>query len=235
MSEITLMHVIGAVYGLTEKGVQPPGPPPGKDNTALLLIDIQQMATPEYMARAAVKAGLPETAVQTALADYKERFYCAVENCSRVLNAARQNGIPPIHVKIESLSGDARDTSMVHKMLGWAYPPGSEGAQFLPDIAPKPGEIVLTKTVSGAFTGTILDRVLRHMGISYLFVCGFVTDECVETTVRDALDYGYLASIIRDATTAYTRETYAHVIGKFSGFGLTPAAEEVAGLFGQIA
>ena len=227
MEEITLVHVIGAAYGMTGDGLKPPGPPPSKANTALLLIDIQELALPDYMAELAIKAGLPEEAVHAALADYRGRFEPAVEKCSQLLAAAREHGIPPIHVKIEALSGDARDTSMIHSMLGWYYPPGAPGTPFLPQVAPQPGEIVLTKTVSGAFTGTNLDRVLRHMGIQYLHICGFVTDECVETTFRDALDHGYMSFVARDATTTYFAESHAGFVAKWGAFGLTPTADEL--------
>jgi nicotinamidase-related amidase len=115
--------------------------------------------------------------------------------------------------------------------VGWSYPRDEDAAEFLSEVAPEPGEIVLTKTVGGAFTGTILDRVLRHMGVQHLFICGFVTDECVETTLRDALDHGYLAAVIRDATTAYAEEDHAHTIGKFGGYGMAPTSDAVVGTF----
>lgn len=220
MSEITLFDIFATSYTIEE------APPPAtKANTALLLIDIQVLAAPEYMAKKAVKGGLPEDKVNAALADYKERFYSAVDACGRLLGAAREHGIPPVHVKIEALSGDARDTGASHRMMGWKFPPGSEAARFLSQAEPQPGEIVLTKTVSGAFTGTNLDRVLRHMGIEHLIVCGFVTDECVETTFRDALDLGYLAFLISDATTTYFAEDHAHVVKKFGGWGLVQTTE----------
>ena len=234
MSEITLVQVIGAAYGVSEKGLAPVGPPPSRMNTALLLIDIQQLSTADYMAKRAIDAGLPAEDVHAALADYKERFEAALSVSRELLAAARQYGIPPIHVRIAALSGDARDTGMAHRMLNWYYPPESEGAQFLPECAPRKGEIALSKTVSSAFTGTGLDHILRHMGIHYLFLCGFVTDECVETAFRDAIDHGYLASIVSDATTTYFVESYAGVMMKWGGFGLTPPSQDVIKMFASL-
>ena len=78
MSEITLVQVIGAAYGVSEKGLAPVGPPPSRMNTALLLIDIQQLSTADYMAKRAIDAGLPAEDVHAALADYKERFEAAL-------------------------------------------------------------------------------------------------------------------------------------------------------------
>lgn len=234
MSEITMQDVIAASYSDMEAGMVPVYPAPTKATTALLLIDIQQLATPEYMAQKAIKAGLDAGKVETAVADYKKRFYAAVDQCAKLLAAARQHGITPIHVKISAMTPDARDTSVVHKMLNWKFPPQSEAAQFLPQAAPAEGEIVLTKTVSGSFTGTNLDRILRHMGIQYLTICGFVTDECVETTFRDAIDHGYLSSVARDATTTYFEEAHAFFVGKWGAFGLIPSTDEVLQMFAAL-
>lgn len=231
MAPVTMMDIIAANYGLTEKGVNQPYPPPTKATTALLLIDIQEIAAPEFMAAKAVKAGLPEDEVNEAVADYKARFYAAVDKCSQALEAARKHGVAPIHVKIQAKTKDARDTGMVHRMLGWAFPPGSPGTAWIEKTAPQEGEMVLTKTVSSCFSGTNLDQYLRYMGVQYLVICGFVTDECVETTFRDALDLGYLPFALSDATTAYFAESYQNFINKMSGFGLAPPTDEIAAMF----
>ena len=136
-----------------------------RNNTALLLVDIQGLATPEHLAKQAVSAGLDQEAVEAALVDYTHNFSNAVANCERMLAAARAANVACIHIKIEALSGNARDTGPAHRRLGWCYPPGSPETQFLEPVQPLAGEIVITKTVSGAFTATNLDSVLRHMGI----------------------------------------------------------------------
>ena len=175
MSNITLNDVLAASYKPVEKPV-----PMNRANTALLLVDVQHLATPEHLAERGIAAGLEVTAVQHALADYNARFYAAVANCERLLHAARAAEIACVHIKIEALSGDARDTGPAHRRLGWRYPPGSEATRFLEPVTPAVGEIVITKTVSGAFTATNLDAVLRHMDIHWLIVAGFETDECID-------------------------------------------------------
>lgn len=49
------------------------------------------------------------------------------------------------------------------------------GAQVIPDIAPGDDEIVLPKTASRVFSSTILERVLRNMGIEEVVVAGVLT------------------------------------------------------------
>jgi len=219
---VTIKEVIAASYGAVEK-------PPAmtKHNTALLLIDIQQLASPEHLASNAVAAGLEAEAVERALADYSKRFYAAADNCSRLLAAARKAEVPSIHVKIESLSGNARDTGPAHKRLGWCYPPGSHETRFLDRAAPVAGEIVICKSVSGAFTATNLDSVLRHMGIQRLIVAGFETDECIEATGRAALDLGYVTFFAEDACTAYEAHAHQHFMAKYTEWGLTRSTAEL--------
>ena len=221
---------LGEVLGASFVNPKPP-PKATLNNTALLLIDIQHLAEPSYHLKNAVDAGLPEDAVKAALSDYEVRFNAAVVQAARVLEAARAAGVPPIHVKIQALSCQGRDTSLLHSRLGWNFPPGSPATQFLELTKPKDDEIVITKTASGAFTGTSLDSTLRNMGIEHLIVVGFLTDECVETTTRVALDYGYVTRVVSDATTTYLMEAYQATIGKLASYGFALTADEAIAEF----
>lgn len=219
---ITIDDVLAASYAAVE-----PPPEMTRRNTALLIVDVQDLATPEHLAAAAVKSGLDVEEVDQALADYSARFYSAVENCARLLQTAREVDVARVHVKIEALSGDARDTGPAHRRMGWCYPPGSAESQFLAPVAPQEGEVVITKTVSGAFTATSLDSVLRHMGVQWLVIAGFETDECIEATGRAALDLGYVALFAEDGCTAYKEESHRHFMAKYAGWGLTRSTAEL--------
>jgi nicotinamidase-related amidase len=229
-----MQDVVAASYEISPDGLQYL-PVPTKQNTALLLVDIQGLTRPEYLMKRATAKGLPEDQVTAAVADYRERFNAALANCARVLDAARANGIPPIHVKIETLTEDARDACLGHKLLDWRVVPGSEGAQFLKECAPKPGEVAITKTASGAFSGTRLHHALTNMGIQVLYVVGFMADECVETTVRVGIDLGYFTNLVADATTTYYEKNHRHVVDKFAEWGITVTAEQVPEIFKSLA
>lgn len=229
MSTITIKDVLAACY----KQVEQPAPAT-KANTALLLVDVQTLATPEHLAARAVEAGLPSDEVNAALADYHQRFYAAVSNCEQLLTSARTNGVPCLHVKIESLGGDGRDTGPAHRRMGWSYPPGSNESQFLAAVAPAPGEIIITKTVSGAFTATNLDSVLRHMQIDWLIIAGFETDECIEATGRAALDLGYTALFADDACTAYEAAAHQQFMSKYQSWGLLRSSEQLMEMLAQL-
>ena len=220
MDKISIGDVIAASYDAVEAPA-----PMNRDNAALLLVDVQDLATPEHLAKRAVASGLDAAGVDLALADYAQRFFAALANCERLLEAARRAEIACIHIKIEALSGNARDTGPAHRRLGWCYPPGSAETRFLQPVTPATGEIVITKTVSGAFTATNLDAVLRHMGIQWLIVAGFETDECIEATGRVALDLGYVALFAEDACTAYEAESHNAFMSKYASWGLARSTD----------
>lgn len=226
---VSISDVLAASYSFIEEP-----PTIRKSNTALLLIDIQGLATPEHLAKRAIEAGMAADDVNDALSDYATRFYSAVDNGTRLLAAARSAQVACIHIKIESLSGNARDTGPAHRRLGWCYPPGSEETEFLDQVAPIQGEIVITKTVSGAFTATNLDSVLRHMGIQWLIIAGFETDECIEATGRTALDLGYLALFAEDACTAYEAHSHDHFMAKYAAWGLTRSTTDLVALLAAL-
>ena len=210
-------------------------PKPSAKNSAVLLVDIQYMASPDYLKEKAVAAGLATDDVKAALSDYDKRFWDAVGHCQKVLDAARKANVPAVHVKLQTLDRDGRDVGILHRRLNWRYPPGSASTEFVEQTKPQPGEIVITKTASGAFTGTALDNTLRNMGIVHLYVCGFMVDECVETTARVALDYGYWTSIISDATAGYHQHQWEKTIQKFVSLGFATPADRVIDTFESFA
>ena len=110
------------------------------------------------------------------------------------------------------MTKEGRDVGRLHRLHKFIIPPGSVWAEFFDEVKPIEGEIVLTKTCSGAFVGTNLDRILRNMGIETLIVVGYYTDQCVETTVRDAADIGYYTILVEDACTTLTEELHNNAI-----------------------
>jgi ureidoacrylate peracid hydrolase len=170
---------------------------PGR--TALLSIDMQNAEfSPERLARA--RAGDPAEARHAA---FLERLAPVdIPNHHRLQAAAREAGIEVIYTVIESLTRDGRDRSLDHKISRLHFPRGSWEAQVIPDVAPEGDEILIPKTASGIFNATNIDYVLRNLGIEFLVIYGVVTDQCVESAVRDAADRGFLVTQIEDACAA---------------------------------
>ncbi|HBY96775.1 MAG: cysteine hydrolase [Ardenticatenaceae bacterium] len=167
---------------------------PGLHDTALLVTDMQYLdAHPDYgLCRRMRDAGAD-------LSYYNHRLQLATANIARLLAAFRARHMEVIYSRIESLTSDGRDRSLAHKTAGIHAPPGSRESMILEAITPADGEIVLSKTASSVFVGTIIDYVLRNIGISVLVVTGVVTSGCVEAAVRDAFDRNYKIVLVEDA------------------------------------
>lgn len=176
--------------------------------SALVLIDVQDCLTREYFEYVLPYMGIDVNSIQDVLDELDEYVTEIFSNIEKILLACRAKGIRPIHVKIESLLPDAADTGRLHKSAGMLAPPGSKGSFFIPEASPIEGEIILTKTCSGIHVGTQIDRILRNLGIKNVFVVGFYTDQCVSTSVRDLSDLGYATEIIEDAVGALSRERH---------------------------
>lgn len=134
--------------------------------------------------------------------------------CS-VLDAARRLGVPIVHLRMAykpdlSDSGGPNSPNS-HKELamtlmcsrpefkGKVLTEGTWDAEIVADLAPQPGDLVVTKTRYSGFAGTPLDSQLRMRAIQYLFFAGIATNVCVESTLRDAYFHDYWPILLSDA------------------------------------
>lgn len=169
--------------------------------SALICIDLQRYdASPE---------GSLFSRHRDAFADYfKEVETVVLPSVAAVQAAFRRAGMQVIHTRIRSLSSDGRDVGRRHRQRGMFVPPESADGEFLEEVAPVAGEIVIDKTRSGAFFGTGLEASLRGLGISTLLFCGVVLSNCVESTVREAADRDYDCVVISDGVASLNEEMY---------------------------
>lgn len=77
---------------------------------------------------------------------------------------------------------------------------GTREHDIIDELKPEPGEIVVNKTTQGAFASSRLDSVLKACGIEQIVCTGVSTNNCVETTAREASDRGYNVVMAADAT-----------------------------------
>jgi len=77
---------------------------------------------------------------------------------------------------------------------------------------------MLPKTSSGIFNSTNVDYLLKNLGIRYLVVVGVLTDQCVDMTVRDGADRGYLVTCVSDACATVTQERHDIALKAFGGY-----------------
>jgi len=108
----------------------------------------------------------------------------------------------------EGLTADGRDRSLDYKITGFNVPKGSPDAKMVDELAPADDEIVFPKTSSSVFISTNIDYVLRNLGTKYLIIAGCLTDQCVDSAVRDACDLGYLVTVPTDACATLSPERH---------------------------
>jgi nicotinamidase-related amidase len=182
-----------------------------RGETALLLVDMQRIwlepgADPDH----------PELGPDHYF--YRQTSTETIPNQERLLRAARANGVEVLHTIIQSLTEDGRDRSLDHKLTPIHIPPSlPEGLPIAP-LAPVGDEIMLPKTSSGIFNSTNVDYLLKNLGIRYLIVVGVLTDQCVDMTVRDAADRGYLVTCVSDACATRTQERHDIALKAFGGY-----------------
>lgn len=136
------------------------------NSSVLLLIDMQN----EYRSG---RLRLP--GVEPALAE-----------AVRLLERARMQGVPVIHVQHEGRAGGAFD-------------PDSEAFALADPVAAAPEETRVVKRLPNAFAGTGLADTMEGLGRKNLIVGGFMTHMCVSSTVRAALDLGYGSTVVAGA------------------------------------
>ncbi|MFI9389608.1 cysteine hydrolase family protein [Streptomyces bauhiniae] len=143
---------------------------------ALLVMDVQQAITervpdPEYTPRLA-----------------------------RAVAAARAAGVPVVYVVVGFRPGrpEAKSSPMFGALPEGAFTEGDPGAAIHPDVAPAPGESIVTKKRVSAFTGSDLDLVLRGGGIDHLVLTGLATSGVVLSTLRQAADLDYRLTVLAD-------------------------------------
>lgn len=143
----------------------------------------------------------------------------------RLLDAARQTGIPIVHVRtIHSRWTDSE--SWLGRLKGRApiCTPESWGAEYYPGFEPRSGEYVVTKHRYSAFIGTDLEQVLRALGRRSVIMTGEATNVCVESTARDAYMRDFFVAFLSDCTASTSQEAHdatLYTMGKHFGEVLT--------------
>ena len=121
---------------------------------------------------------------------------------------ARQKGCTVIHCPIAFEPGHAEISTHPYGILagvkdGAAFTNGEWGSEFAPSMTPVAGDLMV-KGKSGlcGFASTNLDFLLRQKQIKNVVLGGFLTNCCVESTMRTAYEKGYQVYTLQDCTAA---------------------------------
>jgi ureidoacrylate peracid hydrolase len=163
--------------------------------TAVVLIEYQNDFTSE--------GGVLHGAVQEVMGKTD-----MLANTRKVVDAARKAGVTVMHAPIAFAEGYKEISSHPYGILkgvvdGNAFVKDSWGAAIVDDLAPESDDIVVEgKRGLDTFASTNLDFILRSKGITTIVLGGFLTNCCVESTMRTGYENGYQVITLSDCLAA---------------------------------
>ena len=173
--------------------------------TAVVLIEYQNDFTSEGGAlHGAVEGSMDKTGM--------------LENARALVEAARAAGATVVHAPITFAPGYGELSDHPYGILkgvvdGNAFVKGSWGAAIVDDLAPAEGDIVIEgKRGLDTFASTNLDFILRSKGIQTIVLGGFLTNCCVESTMRSGYENGYKVITLGDCTAATSHEEHDNAL-----------------------
>ncbi len=185
-------------------------------HSALLFIDVQNFGAHR---KGAEFVNLPDTELHEEYGWYFDELdNRAIPNMQQLQAASRAAGLEVMYTTIESLTKDGRDRSLDYKITGFNIPKGSWDGKVIDALKPDDDEIVLPKSSSSVFVSTHIDYVLRNLGIKQLVISGLITDQCVESAIRDACDLGYLVTQVTDACLTYSPQRHENSLSAIKGY-----------------
>ncbi|MCW2888221.1 MAG: hypothetical protein QOE54_3721 [Streptosporangiaceae bacterium] len=139
-------------------------------------------------------------------------------NTGRLVAAARAAGVTIVHAPISFAPGYNEITSHPYGILKGvvdsnAFVKGGWGAEIIDELAPQEGDIVVEgKRGLDTFASTNLDFILRSKGIKTIALGGFLTNCCVESTMRTGYENGYQVITLQDCLAATSVEEHDNAI-----------------------
>lgn len=176
--------------------------PEALSRSALLVIDMQRdfCSTGGYAAQAGLDV---------------DRLSSVISNIRLMLDAARAAGMTVVHTREghlpdlsdcppEKLRRSRAAGAEIGSMgpLGRLLVRGEYGHDFIDELQPVAGELVIDKPGYGAFFRTSLHGELQQRGITRLLLCGVTTEVCVHSTLREAVDRGLRCVLVSDGCAA---------------------------------
>jgi nicotinamidase-related amidase len=96
---------------------------------------------------------------------------------------------------------------------------GSESWRIVPELAPRPDEVIVDKITMSAFESTFLNIAMRDAGINAFIIAGIALEVGIEPTVRQGLDLNYIPVVVTDACGSKTPELKERSIATLSHTG----------------
>jgi nicotinamidase-related amidase len=169
-------------------------------DTALVVVDMQYASGSRHHGLGALLAS------QGKLAEAEYRF-ARIENLiiphtRKLLAAFRAAGSPVVYLTVGAHKADYSDAPP--HVRGFFQACNNHAGSFengiVEGLRPLPGDPVVAKNTMGAFASTDLGAVFDRLGVKTAVYVGVSTNNCVDTTAREAADRGYGSILVSDAT-----------------------------------
>lgn len=118
----------------------------------------------------------------------------AIKEAQKLLRMARDLKIPIIHIQHDAGAGTPYDVS-------------AEIGAISPEVAPIAGEPVITKNYPNSFVQTSLDEQLKALGIKNIYLAGFMTHMCINSTAHGGFNLGYAPAVVASACATRPLQT----------------------------
>ena len=137
--------------------------------------------------------------------------WAAVSHIQTLLTLFREKGWPVLypHVAPKKAYDAGRLAAKVPSIM--SIP--EKGYEFVAEVAPRDGDILVPKKHPSAFYGTALASYLIDVGADTLVVTGCTTSGCVRGSVVDAFSYNFRVTVPQDAV--YDRSKVSHAVNLF--------------------
>jgi maleamate amidohydrolase len=136
----------------------------------------------------------------------------AVERIVPLLAYFRARGWPVMYPHVAPKNVKTDSGRLAEKVPAIMTIP-AHGYDFVREIAPRDGDVLLPKRHPSAFFGTALTSYLIDAGVDTLIVTGCTTSGCVRGSVSDAFAYNFKVTVPHDC--CYDRSATSHAVNLF--------------------
>jgi nicotinamidase-related amidase len=159
-----------------------------------------------------------------------------LDNTRRLVEAARSAGATIVHAPITFAPGYGELSEHPYGILkgvvdSTAFVKGEWGADIVDALAPQEGDVIVEgKRGLDTFATTNLDFILRARGIDTIALGGFLTNCCVESTMRSGYEKGFHVITLSDCVAATSAEEHENAIKfDYPMFSEVMTAEDFSG------
>lgn len=156
--------------------------------------------------------------VQTAIVQRNADDPGYLARLGRAIESARADGTAVIYVVVGFRDGhpeiSPHNRSFSAIAAGGGFGATDPGTQIAPQVAPLPGDVIVTKRRVSAFAGSDLDVVLRAQGVTSLVLTGIATSGVVLSTLRQAADLDFELAVLADACLDADAEVHRVLVEK---------------------